>query len=391
MRNNSFMFILRLFLLTALLLSSAALAQTLRIGAVLSQSGAASSIGNAQATALYTLETQLRNRGSFGGMRVDIIMADDSSTPQQAAREATRLIQEGVHALICCTTEAATKAVSSVAASADILMLSPTTIPEMLGEQPPYWLFGLEPSMRTSIRRVVLSIAQQGGNTLALMTLTGELGDNVQETLEMFLVEGGLRLVAAERYRSNVQVLTPEALWIATRQPGGVLVWGEFWDMRLAVEALRKRGFEGAVYVNPELLELATINLRTFEGAYFPVSPAAVGYHLPRTSPTYDETRHYQSLTARFRFGKHQAQAAYVWDAVMLLSAAFEQTLIYGIDPNNTEAQRQALRDALVGLGPFRGASGIFDFEENRHVGITADSLVIGEMRGGELLPAIFE
>jgi ABC-type branched-subunit amino acid transport system substrate-binding protein len=203
--------------------------------------------------------------------------------------------------------------------------------------------------------------------------------------LSRLLEPGSLRLVANERYPHDVTVLTPEALWVATRQPGGVLVWGTARDTVVAVDALIRRGYTGPIYVNPAVVTpFGGTFHAALQGVLSTVDAVTVAASLPPAHVTAAETRRYLQLYEGL-YGRGSASPAggAAWDAALVLKAALEEAMAYGISPAALQPFRFALRDALVGMGPVVGATAVFDYREDDHVGIVPRSLVIAELVHG--------
>ena len=216
------------------------------------------------------------------------------------------------------------------------------------------------------------------------MGLEGEVGDAARGAI----TRSDMRLVAEERYPPDVRVLTPEALWIATRLPSAVLVWGNKHDTHVALSALSERGFEGRIYVRPQVYEAAgALERADLRGAVTVTDAISVGSTLPRTHPTYGETRRFTSaLGATYGANRPLIEGGYAWDALSLLQRAFEQMLTYTPDVQaDLSRTRQALRDSLVGLGPVTGAAAVYDYLETDHAGVQPSSLVVATIVRGQL------
>jgi branched-chain amino acid transport system substrate-binding protein len=360
--------------------------QSIRIGVVLSSTGAAANIGTAQANALNALQLLLRSQRNLRGIHLEIILRDDASQPNRATSEVQDLLDDGAHAIVCCSTEGAARAVSPIIERARIPTIS-LAHTESLNDNEGFWLFGVAPDGRKLIQSMLLDLYDQGGRSLAFMALDNSYGEEAKQALNLLLGPGSLYLVAEERYRPDVSVLTPEALWVASRQPGAVLVWGLASDTATAVDALRRRGYEDTIYINPALTGPGSfLTPSTFEGVLVSTSPALFANRLPSTAPTYAETRRFQQYTARYAPGAYAVYGAYAWDAVLLLTGALEQILSYGLDLTDTQRTRYALRDSLVGMGPVTGAAAQYDHQENDRIGVNPRSLVIARMTRGTLV-----
>src|SRR5690606_33674803 len=127
--------------------------------------------------------------------------------------------------------------------------------------------------------------------SLALMTLDNEFGAGASETLAALLGYAGMSLTTELRYSPGVRELRPDALLIASQQPGGVVVWGFAEDTQRAVAALRARGYEGAVYARSALLAPGSqsLDLGSFANVQFAVPPSVPAASLAGSAVASDQ------------------------------------------------------------------------------------------------------
>ncbi len=244
-------------------------------------------------------------------------------------------------------------------------------------------VFSLAASDAQVLRRLALEPPQA---PLALMAPVGDPGDLAKEIL-------GSASAGVVRYPAARIPLTPEALLIATREPGSVVIWDGAAGTLRAAEALSARGFAGVRVVRAEVWgELDALERAELTGALSVVSPAVLGYRLPDTHPSKEEVSRFRRALREVILESSDAEtvatAAEAWDAAQLLGAAAEQVLTYAGSADLTVAAvRGALRDALVGLGPVVGAGGSYDFSGESGSGLLADSLVLAVWRSGRFFP----
>ncbi len=332
-----------------------------------------------QAKALDVLEAQLRQ--SVFGKNIELVIRDDASLPANTLREAQSLVEEeNVLALVCCSLEAQSKALSDYVQSQNILTIALSDIPQS------EWLFTVKPDTQRYLQSIILQLSRKGQQSIGVMTLDSALGDTLQNALNLLITPGGMQLAALQRYRPDVTVLTPEALWVATRQPSSVLVWGLPQDTTLAYNALRKRGYENNIILNPALLDGITIPT-FYNDALFPV-PAVMVPTLPETQPNYLESfRFVTAMSTNYGPNRVGYQGAYAYDAVMLLEGALEQALTFGIPEADTANLRYALRDALIGMPSYKGAAAVYDYSDSDKIGVDPYSLVLAKVVNGVLIP----
>ena len=354
--------------------------QTVRIGVVVSQTGAARLSGQAQASAVNVLAAKNRS----GTLDFEVLVRDDGSSAVTAAQEVQDLVElEQVHAVICCTTTAATEGIADYVEQSQVLTLSLSEV-----ASPNFWLFTVRPDTQRLLRSVLLDRAGAGETRFGLMTLDNNLGDEVVGALEqLFSPDGGVQLVAERRYPPNATVLTPEALWVATRQPDTVIAWGLPGDSEVAYEGLRDRGFEKGVVLSPRLLEpSARTDFEALEGSLFPVAPMQATRSLPIDHPSFEAVSTFErDMATRYGPGRTPVAGAYAYDAFSLIKAATEQSYTYGVPTDDLATFRGVLRDAFVGMGLKSGATAVFDYSEDDPIGVRADSLVLARLVGGRL------
>ena len=256
------------------------------------------------------------------------------------------------------------------------------------------WTFALAPSDRTRLTAIAVDAAGAGKVTLALMTLDTPFGDAAYDALERALADAGRTLAGEARYPADASVLTPEALWIATRQPGAVVVWGLPQDLPIAIDALRRRGYLGLVYARPEaipttqltrarLAEEPHLGADPWTGLRAPLAPAVLAGRLPIEHPNHAAVAAFvgRALVGdpAAANGRDRAVLAQVDDALVWLLAAKEQVAALGLD-DGVATRRQALRDALIGLPPLPLAAGTYDATDADRRAARWQGLVVAEI-----------
>src|SRR5690606_27013600 len=128
---------------------------------------------------------------------VRVFVEDDGGVPATAARMARQLIAQDVHALVCCTTTAASRAVAQVAEESGVLLLSPTELDSFAtAAGSNYWAFALWPDDTDTLSATVAAVMGHGRGTAALMTLDNDFGARAATVLTSLLGYAGMSLDA---------------------------------------------------------------------------------------------------------------------------------------------------------------------------------------------------
>ncbi|ADI13782.1 ABC transporter substrate-binding protein [Truepera radiovictrix] len=360
-------------------------AETPRVGAVLSLSGADEHTGNAQAAALELAARDLAARG----LRLELRVLDDRSDPQRAAEHAAALLAEGAHALVCCSSPEVADAVRA-AFDADAPPTFALSHPRGAGA-PTRGFFSLEPGSAYELAELARHLAAQA--RVALLAPYSPAGDTAEAVLRARL---GERLVGSERYPvASGDPLTPEALLAITRLPDAVVVWGE--RAGEALTALAARGYTGPVYLEARALEgLSALQRARLEGAALEaravVSPFVLGFALAAEHPSAAQSARYRRASA-LSGGESSLAGAYAWDALQLLGGAFEQAYAYGLTSGAARGEdqrarlRAALREVLFGLEPVAGSSAVLQPSAQRLGVAVSGALVAARWQGGAWRP----
>src|SRR5215207_1318157 len=109
----------------ALALSASFAQAQIKIGAVLSATGGASFLGDPEKKTLEMYVADINAKGGIGGKKIELVVYDDASNPNQARTFATRLIeQDKVDALLAGSTTASTMAIIPLAEEAGIPLIN---------------------------------------------------------------------------------------------------------------------------------------------------------------------------------------------------------------------------------------------------------------------------
>lgn len=379
-------------LLLALLLSiGAAQTSSWTVGVIVSSNGTYADVGRPQAFAAERTAAALGVRGVFGTPLV-VEVRDDAGDPRRAEALANELAEAGAVAVLCCTTPAATARVAETlhARMTPHLALAETDLDGR------FWSFALVPDDRARLTAMAVDAAILGKVSLAMMTLDTPFGSASEAAFERALADTGRGLAGEARYPADADVLTPEALWIATREPGAVVVWGLPGDLPVALDALRRRGYAGPVYARAAALTAAALQRLApagppavddgdaWVGLRTAVPPAVLAGRLPGDHPHAPAV---DAFVGRVLGGDpHAASAterevmARVDDALVWLLAAFEQVAALGLD-DGPLTRRLATRDALVGAPVALLAAGAYDAQENDPRTTLWQGLVVASVR----------
>ncbi|HZJ09231.1 MAG TPA: ABC transporter substrate-binding protein [Trueperaceae bacterium] len=374
----------------ATLLFGLAAAQSIRIGATVAATGAASALGEPEANTFRMLQEQLNAAGGINGVPVEIIFLDTASDTAQAVTNVNRLVQEDdVHVVICCTISANSLAIIDAVQGAtvpNISLAASSQIIEPVEER--YWVFKTPQTDSLMIGGIVEDMQANSLSTLAYLAIDDAYGEGGLNELNEAIEGTDIEVVAVERYGRSDTNVTAQVLSAVQSQPDAVLIWGVVRDSALVVEEVANRGYEGQVYAshgvgNPSFLELAG---EAANGVRLPIGPMIVVDELSDDNVVKPVAQAYvEQYEAQFGEGTASTFGGHAWDAVKAIELALTFAMEQGeIDWSDTQAVRDALRDGLEEMGPFVGVGGVFDYTAEDHLGLDGRALVIVEVVDGD-------
>lgn len=374
---------------TALAQDTQSQSTTIRIGAVVDATGAASALGSGEAKTIELLQRELDAQGGVSGHPVEIILIDSASEVGGAVAAVQRLIDEhDVHAIICCTLSAESLAIIAPVQAAAVPTISlAAAAPIVKPAAQRRWVFKTAQSDDLMIGGLIADMRARDVTVLSFLGLADGYGESGLLELQTALPGSGITLDKVLRYDRDATSFTAPALAAILDRPQAVLVWGIAEDSARMVRELRQRQFGGDIYVShgvgaPEFLELAG---SAADGVRLAIGPLLVADELAANNPSKAVALAYRDAYAA-AYGTDSATTfgGHAYDAVKALELAIEYASDHGtLDLSDSAAARRALRTALEQMGPFVGVTGVFDYSGSDHAGLDERAYVMVEVRDG--------
>lgn len=344
------------------------------IGAVLDITGVGANLGVPEQNTLNMLSEQLNEDGGIDGREVELIVLDNQSTEDGAARATTELIEnEGAHLIIGASRTGPSLAMRPIVEQAQIPTISIAANAAIVeGSE---WIFKTAQNDVVVIENILDHMESQGYTTVALARDATGFGEGISEMITELGAERGIELVATEAFEPSATDFTAQFTNIRNAGADANIIWGITPSAGLAQAAYRQLGIEAPVYQSHGVANSAFFEAAgdSATGVLAPMGRLLVSDQLPADDPQLpvidafiaDYTEAYDAPPSSF--------AGHAYDAWMIGVAALEEA---GTDP-------AALRDAIESTSGFVGISGIFTMTPENHSGLTADALILAEARDG--------
>ncbi|YBV94759.1 ABC transporter substrate-binding protein (plasmid) [Phyllobacteriaceae bacterium JZ32] len=353
----------------------------MKIGAILSLTGPAASLGIPEKNTIDVLPR------TIDGEPVQYIVLDDASDPSAAVRAAKKLIdEEKVDVILGPSITPTSLAIIETVAAGKTPMISAagSAVIAKPVEGPKTWVFKLAPEEPTMAAYVYGQMEKDSNKTVGFIGFNDAFGDSFIGEFKKVAEEKGIQVVADERYNAKDTSVTAQVLQVIAANPDAVVIGSSGTPGVAPILELRNQGYGGSIYINqgmanPDVLRVGGEGL---EGVMLAVSPALVAEQLPDDNPVKPVALKYvQTYEGKYGPGTRSLFGATIWDAFLIVEAAAPKAKEAG-EPG-TEAFRAALRDAIEGTSELVGAQGVFNMSPMNHNGTDLRAEVLVRIENG--------
>lgn len=347
----------------------------IKIGAVLDITGAGASLGVPERQTLQLLARQVNESGGINGRQVKLLIEDNQSAEDAAAKAATKLITEDeVDILLGASRTGPSLAMRPIAESNEMPMISlAANVAIVDGSE---WVFKTAQNDRVVLENIVDMAAENGWKELALLRDASAFGEGVQETLEELGADQGISVIATEKFAPDATDFTAQMVKIRNAGADANLIWGIPPAVALAQKAYRQFGIEAPVIQshgigNQVFLETAG---KSADGLLAPLGRLLVADQLPEDDPQKEVIEQFVADYEAEYGEKPSTFAGHAYDGFQIAVEALREV---GTDPD-------ALRDYIENIDEFVGISGIFNMTPEDHSGLDKTALAIVTVENGE-------
>ncbi len=369
------------------LIAAGASAQPVRIGATLSMTGPAASLGIPERNSLALAPTEI------AGHPVEVTILDDASDSQKAVANLRKLTEQtGVDVVIGSSTTPNSLAMLDLAAEKKTPMISLAASLRVVApvEGARLWAFKTPQTEVLMATGLAEHMASAGVKTVAFIGFNDAYGDSWLTEAKGAFGAKGIEILTAERFARADQSVTAQVLKAIATHPDAMFIAAAGTPAALPQKTLRERGYRGAIYQTHGVatIEFLRVGGKDVEGTIFPVGPVLVADQLPDDNRSkavaLDYVHRYEAANGP---GSVATFGAHAWDAVLLLVQAIPVALQSAAP--GTEAFRAALRDALELLKDVPITHGVINMSPQDHNGLDRRARVMVVVRDGKwvLLP----
>ncbi|PIE58627.1 MAG: branched-chain amino acid ABC transporter substrate-binding protein [Desulfobulbus propionicus] len=355
--------------------SGTLLAGTIKIGAILAETGPVSFLGVPAVRSLRMRVEQLNAQGGIQGKKIELIVKDSQGSPEKAISFARQLIEEEqVFAIIGPSTSGETLKIKKICQAGKTILISCSAAELITHPVAPY-VFKTAPSDSFAVRRIYETMNTMGISQIAVLTGNTGFGKAGKKQLEKYAAEYGITIVAKEVYDKKATDLSAVVAKLkADAQIQAVVNWSVVPAQSIVATNIRQVGWEIPLFQSHGFANIRYVQAAgaAAEGVLFPASRILVAEELEEGPVKAALLQYENEYKQRFNenvstFGGHS------YDAMNILVKAIETA---GTD-------KEKVRQAIESITGLIGTAGIFTFSAQDHGGLDLDAFVMLTVKDG--------
>jgi branched-chain amino acid transport system substrate-binding protein len=353
-----------------------ALADTIKIGAILAETGP-SFLGVPEANTLRMLTEEANAKGGINGNKIELIIKDSAGDPEKAISFAKQLIEEEkVFAIIGPSTSGETMKIKNIAEQTETILLSCAAAEDIVNPVAK-WVFKTPQMDSDAVKKIYMEMNRMGISKIAVVTGNDGFGAAGGKQLQKIAPEFGIEILASEVYdKTATDLSAPVAKLMANKEIQAVVNWSIVPAQSIIIKNIRQAGWNVPIFQSHGFGNIKFVQAagEAAEGVIFPAGRLLVADALAEDHPQKAVLAKYKKdYEERFKedvstFGGH------AYDAFVILSKAIEQA---GTD-------KAKVRDAIENMKGLVGTAGVFNFSATDHNGLTLDAFDMMTVKGGK-------
>lgn len=364
--------------LTALLASTSLASADILIGATISETGPASTLGDPEAKTLKMLVDEINAKGGVKGQKIKLVMYDDGADPNKAKSFATRLVEDDkVVAIIGGTTTGTSLAVIPVAEEGKVPFISLAGGIEIIDPVKTF-TFKTPHTDKMACEKIYEDAKKRNITKIGLISGTDGFGASMRAQCMATAKKWNIEIVADESYGPKDTDMTAQLTKIRA-VPGlqAVLNPGFGPGAAITTRNFNQLGFTVPLYQSHGVASNAFIELagaKAAEGVRLPGTALLVAEQLPANDPQKAVVMAYKTTFEKAANSPVGTFGGYAHDALRIVVNAIERA---------PSTKPQAIRDAIESTKGFVGVTGIYTFSKTDHLGLDLSAFRMLEVKNG--------
>jgi branched-chain amino acid transport system substrate-binding protein len=350
----------------------------IKIGATVSETGPASSLGDPEAKTLKMLVEEINAAGGVLGEKIELIAYDDGGDPNKARTFATRLIEDDeVVAIIGGSTTGTTMSIMQVVADAEIPFISLAGAIEIVDPVQP-WTFKTPHTDRMACAKIFENMKAGGITKIGMISGSDGFGASMHKQCLQIIGDYGIEVLADETYGPTDADMTPQLTNIRGKEGVQAILNAGFGQgPAIVTRNYGQLGIKTPLYQSHGVASKAFIELAgpASNGVKLPGTAILVAGLLKQDDPQYAVVTAYKKAYEEKTGSPASTFGGYAHDAMRLMVDAIGRA---------GKAEPAAIRDAIEQTKGFVGVTGQVNMSATDHLGLDLTAFRMLEIKDGD-------
>ncbi|HET7627624.1 MAG TPA: ABC transporter substrate-binding protein [Bacillales bacterium] len=360
---------------------SGADSETIKIGGIFSSSGGASPLGKPELDTVKMLTKEINDNGGINGKKIELIPYDAKSDQNEAVLAMKKLTeQDHVVGIIGGTTSGNTLAMIPLAEKAEVPFISLASSKQIVHPDDGSsrkWIFKTAQGDDIVIPRILNYLKDKGWTKVAWMNVANSFGTGGHETFKALASDYGVQAVIEEEFEADVKDAKSMLTRVKKADPQAIIVWGTAQESAVVTKNIRQLGMDVPIIESHGIASKDFIKLAgdAANGVVFPGGRLLVADQVPDANAQKKNLMDYKKDFSEHYDYPVSTFGGHAWDAFHIMIEAIKAE---GADPAK-------IRDHIENeTKDFAGITGVFNMSPDNHNGLSADSLVMIQVKDGE-------
>ena len=348
-----------------------------KIGAIFAITGGASNLGAPESKTAEMLAEKINKAGGVNGQKLELIIKDSGSKPENAISLTKQLIEEDkVIAIIGPSTSGETMAIKNLCQENKTVLLSCAAAEDIINPIAGC-VFKVAQSDSDAVRRIYQVMKTKGIKKIGVITSNDGYGVAGGKQLAKLADEFGITIAISETYDKQETDLTGVLTKVKGQDVEAVVNWSIVPAQSLVAKNMKQIGLNVPLFQSSGFgnIKYAQAGGEAANGTIFPCGRLLVAEALPDNNPQKKVLMEYKKdYESKFKedastFGGH------AYDSLNILVAAIK---------NAKSTDKEKVRDSIENLKGFVGIAGVFSFSPKDHYGLDQNAFEMLTVKDGK-------
>jgi branched-chain amino acid transport system substrate-binding protein len=359
--------------------AKAADAPAIKVGAIFAVTGGAANLGGPEAKTAEMLVEKINKEGGVNGQKIELIVKDSGTKPENAISLAKQLIEEDkVLAIIGPSTSGETMAIKNICQESKTILISCAAAEDIVNPVASY-VFKTPQKDSDAVRRIFQVMKAKGITKIGVITSNDGFGMAGGKQLANLANLAGITIAISEAYDKQETDLTGVLTKVKGQDVNAVVNWSIVPAQSMVAKNMKQIGLDVPLFQSHGFGNIKYVQAggEATNGTIFPCGRLLIAGILPDNHPQKKLLVEYKKdYESRYKedvstFGGH------AYDAMLILVEGIKKA---------KSTDKEKVREAIENIKGLVGTAGVFHFTSLDHNGLGMDAFEMITVKDGKFV-----